>query len=318
MLRTGARPCARTGAMQTATYLHPDLLRRFPKISIITPSFNQAPFLEETICSVLNQRYPHLEYIIIDGGSTDGSVEIIKRYESHLAYWVSEPDRGQAHALNKGLRQVTGEIVAFLNSDDLYLPGALMAVAEYFCEHADCKWLCGDTLFFGNEGCRTELIQARVPQSVAHCLMCAYNAPQPGMFWRRELLNAGFQERLRYSFDHELYVRLLLAGYRCEHLTIPVAAYRYHVGSKSVAEGHRFGNEFDEIAERYENQLTGTGRRWCRSVRFLKQAYQAGQVGKTREAMKYLFLAFLIHPEGTPRRRLFWKCLHQLLRSSFL
>src|SRR6266550_8991921 len=96
-----------------------------PKISIVTPSFNQGRFLEETILSVLNQNYANLEYIIIDGGSDDESVEIIRRYEDRLAFWISEKDRGQVHAINKGLEQATGAIFAFINSDDVYLPGPL-------------------------------------------------------------------------------------------------------------------------------------------------------------------------------------------------
>ena len=171
-----------------------------PRISIVTPSFNQAQYLDETIRSVLDQGYPNLEYMINDGGSKDGSVDIIRKYESHLAYWVSEKDRGQVHAINKGLEQASGDIFGFINSDDLYLPGALAAVADHFETHTDCQWVCGDTVMFG-EGHTTELIRAVVPKSAAHCLSWAYKAPQPGHFWKRELIQKfGFDEKWPYDF----------------------------------------------------------------------------------------------------------------------
>src|SRR6266852_3950433 len=135
-----------------------------PKLSIVTPSFNQGRFLEETIQSVLDQRYEPLEYIIIDGGSTDESLEVIRRYEKHLAYWISEKDRGQVDAINKGLKRTTGDIFAFINSDDVYLPGTFAAVAEYFENHSASEWVCGDTIMFG-DGCPTQLVRTNVPKS---------------------------------------------------------------------------------------------------------------------------------------------------------
>jgi hypothetical protein len=279
------------------------------KISIVTPSFNQAAYLEETILSVLNQRYENLEYVVIDGGSADGSVEVIRRYEKHLAYWTSEPDEGQAHALNKGLARVTGDLVAYLNSDDLYLPGAFDAVVGHFQEHPACEWLCGDTLFFGAG--ETYLQRAVVPQSAAHALCWAYQAPQPGMFWRRALMAGGFAQQWRYCFDHELYVRQLLAGHRCQRLNAPLAAYRLHDTSKTVAEGSGFDAEFDAIAAQYEPQLTGAARRWCAATRLYRESHAASREGRKKEGLKSLLRSVITYPEGLAARP-FWGCLRQV------
>lgn len=285
-----------------------------PKISVITPSFNQAAFLEDTILSVLNQEYENLQYIVIDGGSTDGSVDILRKYENRLAYWVSEKDRGQAHAINKGLQHAMGDIVAYLNSDDLFLPGALAAVAKFFSSHPQTKWLCGDTMMFGG-AVRPHVICAEVPKSAAHALSWAYTAPQPGMFWKRELLKDGFDERWRYCFDHELYVRLLIEGHSCQHLPLTVAGYRLHPGSKTVAEGSLFDREFDQIEEIYETKLSGADRRWCVATRHLRQSYAASVSGNRRDAAWTLLRALAIHPESICGRP-FWGCCRRLLRGA--
>jgi glycosyltransferase involved in cell wall biosynthesis len=287
-----------------------------PKLSIITPSYNQADYLEQTILSVLQQNYEPLEFIIIDGGSSDGSVDILRKYESQLTFWVSEKDRGQAHALNKGIEKVTGDIVAYLNSDDLYLPGAFAAVVSYFQQHPDCEWLCGDTLMFG-EGQKEVLVSADVPRSAAHALSWAYTAPQPGMFWKRELLREGFDDRWRYCFDHELYVRLLLARHSCHHLPATLAAYRLHPNSKTVAEGELFDSEFDQITEIYEPKLRGRARRWTAATRLLRQSVAASRAGRRGSAAGALFRALLIHPAEISGRN-FWGCFRQLLRGSSL
>ena len=281
------------------------------RISIITPSFQQAEYLEQTILSVVEQNYHPLEFIVIDGGSSDGSVDVLRKYEDRISYWVSEKDRGQAHALNKGLAQATGDIVAYLNSDDLYLPGALAKVSQYFTDHPDCEWLCGDTLMFG-EGYPDRTISAEVPRSAAQALSWAYEAPQPGMFWKRELLRDGFAERWRYCFDHELYVRLLLEGHRCHHLRVTLAAYRLHQTSKTVAEGNLFDREFDEIEAMYEPQLTGAGRRWCVATRHLRSSYAASGSGRRNDAIRSLVNALLIHPESVLHRP-FWGCLRRVM-----
>jgi glycosyltransferase involved in cell wall biosynthesis len=280
------------------------------KLSIVTPSYNQGRFLEETILSVLNQGYQPLEYIIIDGGSTDESVSIIQRYEKHLAYWISEKDRGQVHAINKGLERATGDILAFINSDDVYLPGAFNAVISHFEDNPASNWICGDTLMFG-DGHETRMIHAVVPRSAAHCLSWAYRAPQPGHFWRTPLVRSGFQERWNYDFDHDMYVRLLLAGHKCEYLPLPMAGYRLHEVSKTIAEGHRQLEEFDRIAEFYEPQLQGVDQRWCKATRFLRLSYAASEAGRKSEAASWLMRAFAMHPEGLFNRP-FWGCLRRL------
>jgi hypothetical protein len=135
------------------------------------------------------------------------------------------------------------------------------------------------------------------------------------MFWKRELLASGFDDRWRYCFDHDLYVRLLLDGYVCQYLPLPLAAYRLHGSSKTVAESVGFGKEFDAIAEIYEAQLQGVGQRWSMATRFLRRSYEASQAGNRRDAGKWLWKALLKHPEGL-RQRPFWGCLRMMLKGN--
>jgi glycosyltransferase involved in cell wall biosynthesis len=271
-------------------------------VSVITPSLNQGRFIERTIRSVLDQEYPGLQYIVVDGGSSDATVDIVQRYRDQLASWCSEPDRGQVHAINKGLAQATGDVVAFLNSDDVYLPGALSAVGQAFARDRRLSWLCGDTLFFSDVGGPVHLPRTVVPSTLSQLLCWEYKAPQPGMFWRRETLEGGFDERWRYCFDHAKYLDLVLEGHRCHHLPLPVAGYRLHASSKTVAEAQGFEREFDAIAERYEPFVPWLARRRSRAVRLLRGSYAESRAGRSRASGVLLGLAFLTSPFEISRR----------------
>ena len=225
-----------------------------PILTVITPSFNQGRFLTETIESVLNQGIPGLEYIIVDGGSTDESVEVIKKYEKHLSWWISEKDRGQSHAINKGLARATGKFVAYLNSDDVYLPGALHSALDVLARTPGARWVAGGVIGFGSEAMQVhEWHRPKVPETLLDCLTSRFQAAQPGHVWSREMLASvsGFDESFRYLFDINLYASLLAKGERCVPLDRPLAGYRFHASSKTVAEGSLFEAEWDRIRDRF-------------------------------------------------------------------
>jgi glycosyltransferase involved in cell wall biosynthesis len=203
-----------------------------PKISVITPSFNQGQYIEDTISSVLAQDYPNLEYIVIDGGSKDQSVEIIRKYESRLTYWISEKDTGQSEAINKGLVRATGEIVTWLNSDDVYLPGTLHKIAMHFTENPASGLLHGKTILFG-ENIKEEVKGA--PEGELSSLYLAYIPfPQPSSFFRKHVLTEqGYlDESLHYGMDFDLLARIAL-NYRIDRSTEIFSRYRIHSVSKS-------------------------------------------------------------------------------------
>lgn len=206
-----------------------------PRISIITPSYNQARFLEETICSVLDQGYPNLEYIVIDGGSNDGSTAIIERYSHHLSYWVSEPDRGQSHALNKGIARVTGDILGWQNSDDVYLPGSFARAAQWFGTHRCCDVLYGDIMVLdehSEQGGYVHTIDFHFPTFFYENTIISNQA----MFWRAEIgLTAGpFDEALLFSMDYDFICRLLLAGATFGRIGVALGAFRKHEQAKTA------------------------------------------------------------------------------------
>jgi glycosyltransferase involved in cell wall biosynthesis len=204
----------------------------WPRISIVTPSYNQGQFIEETIRSVILQGYPNLEYIIIDGGSSDQSVNVIRKYEPWITYWVSEQDRGQSHAINKGFARCTGDVVAWLNSDDVYFPGILKYVAEkYRAAQADRFWLVAGIEYLDQESGTSVVAFQNEWYSIMDWVIGDAQIHQQGAFWSRAIQDVAgpLLEDFHYGFDKEFFTRLVSLGYQFDCPTDIVAGrYRQH------------------------------------------------------------------------------------------
>ena len=242
----------------------------YPKISIVTPSFNQAQFLERTILSILNQNYPNLEYIIIDGGSTDGSVEIIKKYEKYLAYWISEQDNGQADAINKGFKIVTGDIVAWQNSDDIYLPDAFKNVSESFMEHNDIDVLFGNVYLIGENDYILKDMRF-IPFNLEHLIYYDWNLSSQAVFWKRELFNkVGYLKNYKVTFDLDWFIRAGKATENFRFIRRFLGGYRIHSKSKfSLIKSNARDSIFIEIM-RQNNIEIDENKNWAQQYKLKK------------------------------------------------
>jgi len=274
----------------------PDL----PLVSIITPSYNQMRFLEATLRSVLEQDYPNIEYLVVDGASTDGSVEIIRRYADRLAWWVSEKDSGQSEAVNKGLQRARGEIIGWLNSDDVYLPGTVSAAVAAFQSHPEAGLVYGDALAIDAEGKPFNLMRARqytLADLLAFNIIC-----QPAAFMRRSVL-----EQVNYLdpayhllMDHLLWMRL---AQKAPLVYVPQtwAAARYHEQAKNCTRGAAYGREakvlIDDLKSRPEfaEIIAADEKRIMAGVnRF--DAFYLTNAGLPRAALRAYMKSFLAYP----------------------
>ena len=224
---------------------------RFPLVSIVTPSYNQARFLPATIESVLTQTYPNIEYIVIDGGSTDGSAALIERYADRLAYWISEPDKGQTDAINKGFARANGEILAWLNSDDTYQPDAVANAVAKLHENPDCGLVYGEANFIDEHG----QVIGRFPaaQTNYERLRRGYvHIPQQSAFWRASLWQqvGPLDDGLYFAIDYDLWLKLAKVS-QVKYFPGQVwANFRLHGDSKTIAEDDRCWSEMVQIHER--------------------------------------------------------------------
>ena len=228
-----------------------------PKVSIITPSYNQGRFLDECIQSVLGQDYPNIEYIIIDGGSADGSPEIIRKYADRLFYWVSEPDGGQSAALNKGLLRATGDIWAWMNSDDAYLPGAVRKAVEWLVGHPDDDIVFGDCLTVNEAGQAERSLQAGKTNFPA-MLTGRINIPSGSAFLRRSVRGrvGDFDEGLHYLLDSDYWLRAMQQTCSFGYIPEALSFYRVYPGAKTwdMAQSKKRGQEVMLVHERFWSQ----------------------------------------------------------------
>ena len=296
------------------------------RISIVTPSFNQAAYLEQTIDSVLSQGYPDFEYIVIDGGSTDGSVDIIRRYEKHLAYWVSEPDRGQTHAINKGMQRATGEIRAYLNSDDYYLPETFGVVAEHLRSRPEVDLLHGRCRVVDMHG---KKIGERFGSITSYAEILDLwgvwwnrrNFVQPEVFWTSRIASkvGPFREDLFLVMDYEYWVRIIRAGGQVATVNSELACFRMQPNQKST-QPERTAEELLRVARPFIWEKSGLlspkkrvelKGKWIFDAIFRPEAERSRAAGEPRWKRWFRLVGLsLRHPEIITSRHFRSRLMH--------
>lgn len=232
-----------------------------PRISIVVPSFNQGSFIEATLRSIIDQRYPNLELIVVDGGSTDNTLAVIKQYEAHLDWWVSEPDSGQTAAINKGFMRSTGEIMAWINSDDLVASGALHLVADYFVKHPETQAVYGDRVLINEES--LEIGRWILPRHSDRVLKFADFVPQETLYWTRKawnLIGGRLDETFHFAMDWDFLLRLSKKHINIRHLPIFLGLFRIHSQQKTSSQLFSIGQQ--EIQKIRHRELGFQPTRW--------------------------------------------------------
>lgn len=297
--------------------------KRFPLVSVVVPSFRQGTYIEATLRSVLLQDYPSIELLVIDGGSEDDTTEILQRYDALIRYWVSEPDRGQTHAINKGLARASGEIFTYLNSDDLLHPGAVRRIVDAFEENPDAAVIHGQCIYVDEQGVERFRQRAQV-DGFGDYLRIWERFPtgnyitQPEAFIRRKALDSvgPFREELQSVMDFEMWLRLLVHGFVFQSIDHPIAHFRTYPSQKSSVDP---GDELFAVIEEYLHHLPGGGAGAdaqavrkelgrARSSLLIRAAIAANILDRYPRALEYCMAAVRKHP-GVLGSYAFWSVL---------
>jgi glycosyltransferase involved in cell wall biosynthesis len=291
----------------------------WPKISLVTPSFNQGSYIEATIQSVLTQEYPNLEYIIMDGGSSDQTKSILKKYSQQLTFWVSEPDQGQSDAINKGLARCSGDVFNWINSDDQLMPGALKEVGRLWKEHRP-QMLSGGCVSVNESDALIYEWKARFPRTPADFFRSeAFVLAQPSTFIDVPLLRSvqGVRSDLHYLMDWELYLRICLSGSeKLRSVVTPKVLSRalQHAQAKTIKNSNVFREEETQILRELRPRLSGSLRQALEEcLHMLDTEHAVGSaVAQSRPLQKLLLLPF--QQPIVLRSRFYWGALRQVLR----
>lgn len=261
----------------------------FPKISVITPSFNQGQFIEETILSILSQEYPNLEYIVMDGGSTDNTVEIIKKYGNQISHWESKKDNGQAAAINKGFSIATGDILCWLNSDDIFMAGTLNKIVNFFTDINNAEIVFGNCLHFHDQKKKTRGSDVVKKHDRFELSICDYVIQPSTFFTSTAWKNTGvLNESLTFTFDWEWFIRAQKDGVKFTAVQDYLSKYRIHDAHKSGIGGDKRAAELKQIAATYNDpRIADAFNKW------IDMYAKKNLISKTMDASQRLEVSFL-------------------------